>query len=136
MTAERPRTNAGNRAGTTVHRLTTDELGTYSGRRCFLTVAVEPDPSSVGSFDPYEDAEEWCVTVHYPGTVPNESDSEIVRIDTSHGRPHVDKLFLEDPRKEWLPEEYDLATAERRLARRWREYAKQHARNHEVAREE
>lgn len=118
-----------------MHRLTTDELGERCGRRYFLTVAVEPDPSDVGGFDPYRDAEEWCVTIHYPGTLPNESDTEIARIDTSHGRPHFDELFRPKQPREWLPVEYDLLSAERRLVRRWRHYAEQYERNHGVDRE-
>lgn len=119
-----------------MHRLTTDELGELGGRRYFLTVAVEPDPSTIDEFDRYRDAEEWCVTIHTPGTLPNESDTEIARIDTSHDRPHLDALFRSEQPREWLPTEYDLLSAERRLVRQWRHYAEQYERNHEAAREE
>lgn len=119
-----------------MHRFTTDELGELGGRRYFLTVAVEPDPGEIDGFDPYREAEEWCATVHYPGTLPNESDTEIARIDTSHGRPHFDELFLPDRPKKWLPEGYDLRSAERLFVRRWRYFAERYERNHHVVREE
>lgn len=119
-----------------MYRLTTDELGEHGGRRYYLTVAVEPCPSEIDGFDPYTDAEEWTVSIHYPGTLPNESDTEIARIDTSHGRPHFDELFVPHRPKEWLPEGFGLREAERRLTTAWRLYAEQYSRHHDVSSEE
>lgn len=119
-----------------MYRFATDELGEHRGRRYFLTVAVEPDPRERDDFEPYRDAEDWCVTIHYPAARPNESDTEVVRIDTRHGRPHIDKLFLPERSKEWLPARYDLAAAERRLASRWLYYAERYDRYHGEASEE
>lgn len=113
-----------------MYRFTTDELGELGGRRYFLTVAIEPDPKEFDELDPYREAEEWCVTIHRPGVLPNQSDTEIARIDTSHGRPHFDQLFLPDRPKEWLSEEYDLRSAEMLFARQWRGYANQYETNH------
>jgi hypothetical protein len=47
-----------------------------------------------------------------------------------------DELFRPKQPREWLPIEYDLLSAERRLVRRWRHYAEQYERSHGVAREE
>ena len=114
-----------------MHRLTTDELGVHEERPHFLTVAVEPDLSGFARFDPYEDASEWCVTVHYPASSPNESDTEIARIDTRHGQPHFDRLFEPGQPKAWLPIDFALRDAETLLASRWREYAERYRRNHD-----
>lgn len=113
-----------------MYRLTTDELGTYDERPYFLTVAVEPDPTGYDSFDSYEDAEEWCVTVHYSASLPHENNTEIARIDTRHGRPHFDRLFETDQPKTWLPTDFTLQDAEKLLASRWRTYAEKYRRNH------
>lgn len=108
----------------------TDELGRFQGRRYYLTVAVEPAPEDRGRFDPYTDAEQWCVTVHFPAAVPSGSDTEIARIDTRHGRPHFDKLFRPTRPKEWLPDGFGLRDAERRLVANWRRYAETYERHH------
>lgn len=113
-----------------MHRLTTDMLGEHDGTSYFLTVAVEPTPSEFERSDPYEDAIEWCVTIHYPGSLPNESDTQVARMDTRHGQPHFDRLFEPDQPKEWLPPDFTLADAETILASRWREYAQTFHRNH------
>lgn len=114
-----------------MYRLTTDELGVTGEQPHFLTVAVEPDPSGYDAFDPYRDADEWCVTVHYSAALPHESDTEITRIDTTHGRPHFDRLFEADRPKTWLPPDFTLRDAETLLASRWRTYAEKHRRNHD-----
>jgi len=66
----------------------------------FVSVAVEPAPESTEHFT-LDDAEDWCVTIAREASLPNENNTEIVRIDTEHGAPHVDKLWLrpDDPRR-------------------------------------
>lgn len=59
---------------------------------------------------------------------PNKSNTQIVRIDTKHGTPHVDKLWLRPghpERKQWL-EDYTVHDAKTHLQRNWREYVRRY----------
>lgn len=99
---------------------TTDDTipaGTFEGDRYFINVATEDgDPDS------------WCVTVGRE-TPSDEPNVNVVRIDTDHGRPHVDRLWLrpEEGRKEWLPPGYPVDDAIDQVTENWREYARRYA---------
>lgn len=117
-----------------MHSWTTQRLGTHSDAAgqeysYFLAVAVEPDPDSVPNFT-LDDAEHYCVVVGREAPpVPDESNVEIVRIDTCHGRPHVDKLWLppnHGERKEWLGDGFTVHDAKDHLKRNWREYVRRY----------
>ncbi len=61
-------------------------------------------------------------------SLPNESNTEIVRIDTDHGTPRVDKLWLRPDhpeRKQWLGD-YTIHDARDHLQRNWREYVRRY----------
>lgn len=117
-----------------MHSWSTQRLGAFgneAGNRYFyfLLVAVEPDPGTVLGFA-LDDAEEWCVVIGREAPPrPDASNTEIVRIDTYHGRPHMDKLWLNpghDDRKEWFDEEYSIHDAKDHLKRHWREYVRRY----------
>lgn len=89
-------------------------LGSYEGDRYFLNIAEEPnDPNS------------WCVSVVREAV--SESNTNVVRIDTDHGTPHMDKLWLRPgERKDWFPNlTQDEAVDE--LADNWKVYAYRYA---------
>lgn len=113
-----------------MHSWSRQRLGTYTDvagadHFYFLPVAIEPDPATVEDLD---DAENWCVAVAREAPLPDESNTEIVRIDTEHGTPRVDKLWLRPghpERKQWL-DGYTVHDARRHLQRNWREYARRY----------
>jgi len=84
---------------------------------------VEPDPDSVDSFSVPDDADQWGLSLHFQPDDPYEHHTEVARIDTSHGEPHFDHLYVSPQRKEWLGQEYTFADARRRLLSNWRTYA-------------
>lgn len=99
-------------------REATWELGTYGERVYQLTIRVVPN---------YDVVEAFSVVVHYrdPRT---DSGVQVARIDTSHGYPHVDRLYRRDQPKE--PLDVDVWEAAERLEANWRRYARQHDRVH------
>lgn len=113
-----------------MQKVRTSELGIYGGRTYYLTTAVEPDPSDRHRVDRDEDADDWCVSAHYPGGLPNESDTEIARIDTEHGRPHFHRLYLRDQPISWFSTDLSLAAAENLLAAEWEAYAELYEEHH------
>lgn len=113
-----------------MYKIRTFELGDYRGRAYYLTIAVEPDPDGHRQFDRYEDANEWCVSIHYPGGIPNEPDTEIARIDTAHGSPHFHRLFSRGQPTTWLSSDLPLAAAEKWLASEWAVYAEKYEEHH------
>lgn len=89
----------------------TYELGEHADRTCFLTATAEPG---------FGEPEEFAAVVHYDD--PDEGATQVVRIDTAHGRAHFDRLSRRDEPKE------DLAIgfweAVERLEDGWRTYAR------------
>ena len=89
-----------------MHSYETIDLGTYRSDSYFLTGFVKPDPSDYAEFDPDEDAEEYGVTLVRSSTHPLEDNIQIVRMDTTHGRPHLDRVYLspdaDEDTKVWL----------------------------------
>ncbi len=113
-----------------MHKLRTIGLPPHRGREFFLTVFVEPDPDTVDSFSVSDDADEWGLSVHFQPEAPSESHVEVARIDTTHGEPHFDRLYLPQQPKAWLGEDYLYEEARRDLLSNWRWYADQYVENH------
>lgn len=89
----------------------TERLGCHDGDQYFLTVRARP------SFDrPVE----FGVVVHYHDNTVD-SNVEIARVDTAHGRVHFDKLYRRDQPKERL--DVGLWEAVTKLRNDWRRYA-------------
>ncbi|TKX73972.1 hypothetical protein EXE46_11615 [Halorubrum sp. GN11_10-6_MGM] len=88
-------------------------LDWYEGDRYFLNIAKEPNnPNS------------WCVSVVRVASEESESNTNVVRMDTDHGTPHMDELWLL-PKNRDKPEFPGMTVdeAEARLLRNWRKYA-------------
>ena len=94
------------------------ELGEYGGQVYFLSARARPD---------FDAPKEFAATVYYNDT-ETESNVEIARIDTAHGRTHFDKLYRRNEPKE--PLDVDFWTAIERLEDDWRTYAASHERTH------
>jgi len=89
----------------------TESLGCYEGNLYFLTVWAKPN---------FDRPVEFAVVVHYDYASAN-SNEEIARIDTAHGRTHFDKLYRRGQPKECL--DVGLWEAVARLRENWRRYA-------------
>lgn len=100
----------------------TIDLGTYRGDDYFLTGVVEPEPSEGDDFNPDEDAEDYGVSLAR-STLPHESNRQIVRMDTLHGQPHMDRVYLpqdaDEDRKLWLEEGYTYERMKQYLLTHW-----------------
>ena len=94
------------------------ELGAYGGRIYAIAVRVKPD---------YDDVQEFGVTVYY--STGKGENIDVARIDTDHGGPHLDRLFLEDPDKKFLDPDLEWHEAEKQLSDNWRDYARKYERN-------
>lgn len=95
-------------------------LGSDDGRVYHLSVSGAPSMNHV---------EDFAVAVHFNDADTDET-VEIVRIDTSHGFVHIDRLYRADQPKDELDVE-TLWEAEALLREQWRRYAESYARNHE-----
>lgn len=101
------------------------DLGAYRGDNYFLAGFVEPEPTEGENYDPDEDATEYGVTLVRSVSNPLEENVQIVRIDTAHGRPHMDLLYLPvdvDGRKVWLDDDYEYSRMKRYLLANWRRF--------------
>lgn len=94
------------------------ELEPYAGRPYHLSIRGDPDLQSPDDFG---------VTIYYNDPETYES-VDVARIDTAHGRVHLDKLFLEDELKEDL--DVDLWGAVEHLIEHHPEYARKHRDRH------
>ena len=107
-----------------MHRLETIDLGTYRGEEYFLTGFVEPEPIEGTHYDPAEDATGYGIVL--ARSTPVGSNVEVVRMDTAHGRPHLDRLFLpadtSEERTVWLDEGYTYERMKRYLLANWRRF--------------
>lgn len=107
-----------------MHRLETVDLGTYRGGDYFLTGFVEPEPVDGEDYDPDEDAVEFGLVL--ARSTVRGANVEIVRMDTAHGHPHLDRLYLPpdttEERKVWLDQRYTYARMKRYLLANWRHF--------------
>lgn len=108
-----------------MYRFETIDLGTYRDCDYFLTEFVEPEPVAGEDYDPDRDAHEYGVTLARSNEYG--SNAEIVRMDTTHGRPHLDRLYLpldiDEERKVWLDHGYSYTRMKQYLLANWRRFA-------------
>lgn len=111
-----------------MHRYETIDLGTYRGEEYFLVGFVEPEPTA--SYDPDEDADRYGVSVVRSRGSPLEENVEIVRMDDTHGKPHLDREYLPSDtdrnRKIWLVDGYSYRRMRRYLLANWERFAEQY----------
>lgn len=103
------------------------DLGTYRGDDYFLVGFVVPEPSEGSDYDPDEDAEDYGVTLVREGTHPLEENNQIIRMDTAHGKPHMDLVYLppdsDENRKKWLNDGYTYKRMKQYLLTNWETFA-------------
>lgn len=103
------------------------DLNTYRGDDYFLMGFVEPEPSDGEDYNPDEDAENYGVTLVRKAANPFEENIQIVRMDTAHGRPHMDLVYLppdaDEERKEWLDDDYTYKRMKQFLLANWEVFA-------------
>lgn len=108
-----------------MNRLETVDLGTYRGDEYFLTGFVEPAPVDGIDYDPDECADEYGVVLARPTSLG--SNDEVVRMDTAHGQPHLDLVYLpssaHEQRKVRLDEGYTYERMKQYLLANWRRFA-------------
>jgi hypothetical protein len=102
------------------------DLSTYRGDDYFLAGFVEPDPSEEEDYDPDNDADEYGVTLVREASHPLEDNIEIVRMDTAHDQPHLDKEYLppdaDEEKKIWLDHDYSYGRMKEYLLANWKSY--------------
>jgi len=108
-----------------MHRLETVDLGCYRGADYFLTGFVEPEPAAGQDYDPDVDAEGYGVVL--ARSTPLGSNDEVARMDTAHGQPHLDLLYVPpgtpERRKVWLDEGYTYERMKQYFLANWRRFA-------------
>jgi len=118
-----------------MHSFESIDLGTYRGDGYFLMGFVEPEPSEGEGYDPAEDAESYGVTLVREGAHPLDGNIEIVRMDTAHGQPHMDLVYLPrdtaKDRKVWLEDGYTYKRMKQYLLANWKMFVDQYIRHNE-----
>ena len=118
-----------------MHSFEQIDLGTYRGDDYFLMGLVEPEPFEGEDYDPDEYAENYGVTLVREGSHPLGKNIEIVRMDTAHGQPHMDVVYLppdtDDTRKVWLDDGYTYKRMKQYLLANWEEFADRNIRYNE-----
>lgn len=110
-----------------MYRLDSIDLGTYRGSTYVLVGYVEPEPDADSAYDPANDAENYGWSVVRTANSPADDNDEIVRMDTRHGQPHLDRVFLppdsDEPRKRWLESGYGYRRMRDYLLQQWQAFA-------------
>lgn len=118
-----------------MYRFETVDLGAYRGDDCFLVGFVEPAPTATDSYVPRVDAEDHGVAVVRSADRPLDENVQIVRMDTTHGRPHLDRLYLPEDsdtaQKRWLDPEFGYDRMKAYLLENWTIFVDRYVRNRE-----
>lgn len=105
-----------------MYRFSTIDLGSYRGENYVLVGFVEPAPETEG-YDPDTDANDYGISLARTGALPNESNEEVVRLDSRHGQPHLDREYLppgaNERTKVWLDESWTYSKMEAFLLANW-----------------
>jgi hypothetical protein len=113
-----------------MERLDYIDLGNYRGDNYFLVGYVEPDPTDYEEYDPAEDAEDYGWSLVQKAESPLDENDEIVRMDTRHDQPHLDKEYLppssNEEKKEWLEDGYSYRRMRNYLLQNWQDFADLH----------
>lgn len=106
------------------------DLGTYRGDEYFLAGYVEPEPDEGENYDPDEDADNYGLSLVQKAESPLDERTEIVRMDTCHGTPHMDKEYLprdsDEDKKTWLDNGYTYQRMRDYLRANWKDFADLH----------
>lgn len=106
------------------------DLGRYRGHNYFFTGFVEPEPKEGEDYDPDTDAENYGANIVRAAASPIEDNTEIVRMDTRHGRPHLDKEYLPDDSEEddkvFLDDGYEYSRMKGYLLTHWKYFVDQY----------
>lgn len=109
-----------------MHHFETIDLGPYRGAEHRLVGFVSPAPDPGETFDPDLDAEAYGVTLARSTPGPRVETVEVVRLDTAHGDPHVDRLFLpvdtNQARKRWLTGSWNYDRMRQHILENWQDY--------------
>jgi hypothetical protein len=114
-----------------MYRFESIDLGTYRGEDYFLVGFVEPDPGDCAEYDPDKVARNYGATIVRSGNSPREGNTQIVRMDTVHGRPHLDLVYLPpdaETRKRWLDRKYTYQRMREYLLANWRTFVDRYRR--------
>lgn len=118
-----------------MNRYTTIDLGEYRGDNYFLTSFVEPDLDDYDDYTPAENAENYGWVVVQKAESPIDDNNEVVWMDTCHGEPHLDKVYLPpDSDKEdkiWLGSEYSFLRMRDYLLANWEQFVDLYITNNE-----
>ena len=113
-----------------MERIESIDLGNYRGDNYFLVGYVEPDPEGDGDYDPAEDAENYGWSLVRKPESPLDEHDEIVRMDTCHDQPHLDKEYLppdsDRENKVWLDAGYSYRRMRDYLLQNWQAFADRH----------
>jgi len=110
-----------------MERFESIDLGDYRGDAFFLVGYVEPDPDGYENYDPSEDAENYGWSLVQKAESPLDKNNEIVRMDTCHDQPHLDKEYLppdsDEGKKMWLDDGYSYQRMRDYLLENWQRFA-------------
>ena len=111
-------------------RFSTTDLGNYRGDNYFLVGYVEPGADDGDDYDPAEDADNYGYSLVQKAESPVDENVEIVRMDTCHDQPHLDKEFLppdvEAEKKVWLDDGYTFRRMKGYLLENWQKFVDAH----------
>jgi hypothetical protein len=110
-----------------VYRLDSIDLGSYRDCNYVLVGYVEPEPDADSAYDPADDAENYGWSLVRTANSPLDDNIEIVRMDTRHGQPHLDRVFLppdsDEPPRRWLESGYSYRRMRDYLLQQWQAFA-------------
>jgi hypothetical protein len=113
-----------------MERFSSIDLENYRGDNYFLVGYVEPDPDDYENYDPEEDAENYGWSLVQKAESPLDKNDEIVRMDTRHSQPHLDKEYLppnsDEEKKVWLDDDYSYRRMRNYLLQNWQNFADLH----------
>lgn len=109
-----------------MYKVSATDLGDYRGDAYKLCTFAEPEPENREEYDPDVDAEDYGVVLFRVGAGPLDENDQIVRMDTRHGRPHMDRAYLppESSKKTkiYLEDGYTCERMRRFLLANWKEF--------------
>jgi hypothetical protein len=106
------------------------DLGSYRGDNYLLVGFVEPEPDNGQDYNPKKDAENYGWALVQKADSPLDENTQVVRMDTCHGQPHMDKVYLppgsNEEKKVWLDEGYSYRRMKQYLLANWEYFADRH----------
>ncbi len=106
------------------------DLEGYRGDDYFLVGFVEPAPEDGEDYNPESDAKNYGWVVVQKAESPLDENTQVVRMDTRHGDPHLDKEYLppdaDEDKKEYLEDGYGYYRMRDYLLQNWQDYADLH----------